>query len=177
MSTSNDNFDDFIAAFRPSQNQQGTRSVLVVDDDEDVRQLVTRSMTALDPDLKIHEAENGQEALQVFDKIRSDDGADPVLIVTDLSMPKMDGWEFIDRLWEKFQQEGRSVGVPLIVLSASTGIQDTTSGKSVHGDRCKYKPLATVAKEDCVWAVKYDAKGEKGLLMWLKYFLRKTGPA
>ena len=47
-------------------------------------------------------------------------------------------------------------------------------GKSVHGEKCKYSPLATVAKEDCIKPVKYDAQGEKGLIGWLKFFLHKS---
>lgn len=164
--------DDFLAQFK-KQEHAGTRSVLVVDDEQSVRRLVSRSMTMLDPDVKVHLAENGLEALKQFDKIRQEDGHDPVLIVTDLQMPVMDGWDFIDKLWAKFEGEGRAFGVPLIVLSSSSGTKGMFFGKSVHGEKCKYTPMATVAKEECVKPMKYDSQGKQGLHTWLKYFLRK----
>jgi CheY-like chemotaxis protein len=166
-------FTEFLSAFeRADSKKSGERAVLIVDDEPTVRRMVSRAMSSLDETLKVYQAENGMEALQTFDAMRKQHG-DPVLIVTDLQMPIMDGWEFIDQLWKKFQAEGREFGVPLIVLSSSSGAKGMLFGKSVHGGKCKYEPLATIAKEDCIKPVKYDAQGQKGLITWIKHFLRK----
>ncbi len=166
---------EFLSAFEKGEGKPGVRSVLVVDDEPSVRRMVARSMGNLDPELKIHQAENGLEALKLLETIRQAEGADPVLIVTDLQMPVMDGWEFLDQLWKQCQEKGREFGIPVIVLSSSSGTKGMLFGKSVHGGKCKYNPLATIAKEDCIKPVKYDSQGQKGLVTWVKFFLRNPG--
>ena len=163
---------EFIRVLEGGDAKPGQRSVLVVDDEPSVRRMVSRSMTSLDKDLKVYQAENGKEALDVLKAIRVKDGADPAMIVTDLQMPIMDGWDFIDQLWNECQSQGRKFGVPVIVLSSSSGVRGTFFGKSVHGEKCKYRPLVAIAKEECIKPFKYDSKGEKGLAAWIKYFLR-----
>jgi hypothetical protein len=61
----------------------------------------------------------------------------------------------------------------VIVLSASSGEKGhLLFKKSVHGDKSGYNPIVTVAKEECLKAAKYDAKGDRGLRAWIKHFLR-----
>ena len=55
-------------------------------------------------------AHNGQEALRVLEQRRPD------VIVLDLMMPVMDGWEFAARL----QQAPRWSDIPVVVVSADT---------------------------------------------------------
>ncbi len=164
---------EFLKSFEDPKPGTGSPWVLIVDDEPSVRRMVSRSMSTLADGVKVYEAENGLQALEKLDEGRKHENGDPLLVVTDLQMPVMDGWDFIDRLWDKFQKEGRPIGVPLIVLSASSGTKGFLMSKSVHGEKCKYYPLATVAKEDCVKPVKYDSQGEKGLQAWVKYFMHK----
>lgn len=163
---------EFIRVLEGGDATPGQRSVLVVDDEQSVRRMVSRSMTSLDKDLKVYQAENGQEALEILKAIRIKEGADPAMIVTDLQMPVMDGWDFIDELWKECEQKGKNYGIPVIVLSSSSGVKGMFFGKSVHGEKCKYRPLVAIAKEECIKPMKYDSKGEKGLAAWIKYFLR-----
>jgi CheY-like chemotaxis protein len=71
--------------FSPTAPSKGT--VLLVDDDQDVRRLICEGLTAAG--YKVVGARHGREAL---DYLRS--SALPDLIVLDLVMPVMDGWEF-----------------------------------------------------------------------------------
>jgi len=166
-----------IRSLEESEIKPGSRSVLIVDDEPSVRRMVSRSMKGLDKTLNVYQAENGQEALTVLASLREKEGVDPVLIVTDLQMPVMDGWEFIDELWKQCQEQGREFGIPVIVLSSSTGEKGLFFGKSVHGGKCKYRPLIAIAKENCIKPVKYDSQGEKGLVAWINFFLRKPEPS
>lgn len=172
---SDDNFKAFFDSFEriSTKVKIGERCVLIVDDEPTIRRMVSRSMTTLEPDLKIHEAENGRQAIEVLKTIRTKSAVDPVLIVTDLQMPVMDGWEFIDHLLKEYEKDGHECGIPLIVLSASSGTKGFFGGTSVHGDKCAYKPLVAISKEDCVKPVKYNSHGEQGLASWIKYFLRE----
>ena len=164
-------YQQMLAAVERRRETNPRRSVLVVDDEPSVRRAVGRSMRAMDGDLTVHEAENGQEALDVLEEIRRQDGTDPVLIVTDLQMPVMDGWEFIERLRQAYLEQGREIGIPVVVLSSSTGEKGLLLKKSVHGDKSGYRPIITIAKESCAKPMKYAGKGAEGLAAWLKYFL------
>jgi CheY-like chemotaxis protein len=63
--------------------------ILVVDDDESIRQIVQLCLS--DEGYDVSEAANGQAALELLDSFR------PSLILLDLRMPVMDGWEFARR--------------------------------------------------------------------------------
>ena len=83
--------------------------VLIVDDDQDARKIMGTIISSLGIAAKV--ACNGQEAL---DYIATQP---PVLILLDLMMPGMSGFEVISRLRE---QDGPSAKIPIIVVSAKT---------------------------------------------------------
>src|SRR5688572_25572172 len=80
--------------------------VLIVDDDQDLREslqvLLERRGYATDT------AEHGAEALEKIDP-----DAPPGLIVLDLMMPVMDGWQFRMKLLE----DPRTADIPIVLLS------------------------------------------------------------
>jgi two-component system chemotaxis response regulator CheY len=66
--------------------------ILIVDDDESIRQIVRMCLT--DEGYEVFEAHNGQVALNRVHAVQ------PSLILLDLRMPVMDGWEFAQRYAE-----------------------------------------------------------------------------
>jgi CheY-like chemotaxis protein len=80
--------------------------VLVVEDDEQIRGLVAYVFERAGCDVQV--AENGAEAL---DRVRE---ACPHLIVLDLMMPVLNGWEFL----EATAREGLCTSTPIVVISA-----------------------------------------------------------
>jgi CheY-like chemotaxis protein len=84
--------------------------VLVVDDDADIRETLAETLA-----LEGYEAEsapNGLEALRRADAHRPD------LILLDLMMPVMNGWEFL----RARRTDPRVAGVPVVVFSASGSV-------------------------------------------------------
>jgi type IV pilus assembly protein PilB len=79
--------------------------VLVVDDAQEILQLVSM---ALEDDYDIHTAEDGLEAMAAVDRLRPD------LMVLDVMMPRMSGYEVCQALSEK--PETREI--PILMLSA-----------------------------------------------------------
>lgn len=151
----------------------GKNTVLIVDDVRTIRLKVVRDIRSHEPGVKVFEAANGQEALEKLDEIRTKHKRNPLFIVLDLNMPVMDGWQFIEKLRKEYEAEGKRQGIPIIVLSSTSGETGIPLfKKSVHGDKAQYSPIVTVAKEACIHSDKYDAAGEKGLLSWIKYFLK-----
>ncbi len=82
--------------------------VLVVEDDEDVRDAVATILA--DEGYVVVTAAHGREALDVLAN-----GARPCLVLLDLMMPVMDGWQVL----EEMQQHASLATIPVIVLSAS----------------------------------------------------------
>ena len=149
-----------------------SNTALVIDDERGIRKMVARSLKNFAPDLQIYEASNGKEGLEKLEKIRRTHTRDPLLIVLDLNMPIMNGWDFVTAMKKEYKAAGKSEGIPIIVLSSTSGETGALfMKKSVIGGKSGYTPLAAVAKETCVDKSKYDTEQEKGLEKWLKYFL------
>lgn len=87
------------------------KNILLVDDSEDNRLLVKAYLKTLP--INIVECENGQEALQLFKKIRFD------LVLLDMQMPILDGYEAI-RLMREWETEHGQKRTPVIALSADS---------------------------------------------------------
>lgn len=96
--------EKFVEAVR-SHIRDGEPHVLVVDDDESARAVVKKALATAG--MRVEEAVNGQAAL---DRVAS---GLPSLIVLDLMMPVMDGFEFIREL----RKLDGGNAVPVIILS------------------------------------------------------------
>ncbi len=95
--------------------QSGTR-VLVVDDDPRLRESVTANIKSWG--FIVEEASDGQEALQKVETF------EPHLLVTDLMMPRVDGFDLLRAL------QARGACPPVIVLSAFGNVEIAT--QTVH---------------------------------------------
>jgi CheY-like chemotaxis protein len=84
------------------------RTVLLVEDNEDVRNSVAALLVS--HGYAVAEARDGQEALDYLQ-----DNPAPCLILLDLVMPRMDGWEFLAR---KARNE-KLATLPVVITSAT----------------------------------------------------------
>jgi len=165
-------YSEFIATITKKLDPDAN-TVLLVDDEKGIRKTVARDVRKFAPDVQIHEAGNGKEALEELAKIRATHRRDPLFIVLDLNMPVMDGWDFIKALKQEYDEKGVTARVPIIVLSSTSGEKGLPFlKKSVHGNKTGYSPLITVAKEVCADSGRYDNVGERGLVAWLKHFAK-----
>lgn len=87
--------------------------VLVVDDDPDILDALSEILGLERVDVR--RARNGLEALQFLESL---DGRKPDLILLDLMMPVMDGWEFARRLRER----PGGARIPIVILSADRNV-------------------------------------------------------
>lgn len=97
--------------------------VLVVDDDDALRDIVAEAIA--DAGFAVEQAENGEVALA---KMRADS---PCVVLLDLMMPVMDGWQVVSEM----QADPALAGVPVCVISA----QDKTPPP--RADRFLRKPV------------------------------------
>ena len=107
--------------------------VLLVDDSPDERDMYTQQLVATGYSVQV--ADNGEDALQrVAAQV-------PDVVVMDLAMPVLDGWEATRRLKETYPQ------VPVIVLSGHTGGEGGRRAKEAGGDVLLTKPFGPEALE------------------------------
>lgn len=93
----------------PSQVLVPTRGkVLLVDDNEDLR--TTVRFVLEDHGYRVHEAQNGSEALDALDGFEAD------VVVLDLHMPVMDGCSFMRAL--RSSRDARAAQTPVVLLTA-----------------------------------------------------------
>jgi signal transduction histidine kinase len=81
------------------------RLVLIVDDDRDMRETLRFLLEA--QGYRAVEAENGEQGLEALEVHR------PCAVFLDLTMPIMDGWDFVDRV----RRNQRHASVPICVVS------------------------------------------------------------
>ncbi len=65
------------------------KNILIIDDDELILSVLSDGLRTYMKECNVFTAENGKEALKVLDDVAVD------LIVTDLNMPEMDGYELL----------------------------------------------------------------------------------
>lgn len=106
------------------------RRILVVEDDESVRQLLARQ---LGTEYEVQQAADAQQALQVLGAMKPL----PDLIICDVMMPGMTGVQFAKQL--KGTNEYKTV--PIIFLTARTGALDVIEGINAGARHYITKPF------------------------------------
>lgn len=98
-------------------------SLMVVEDNRDIRRGL-RDLFTLEG-FEVQEACNGREALDQLDA-----GAHPSMIILDLVMPLMDGWEFLRHMQDRPER-----GTPVVVLTSLAYDADTRGLQQRYGVR------------------------------------------
>ncbi|WP_313133148.1 response regulator transcription factor [Anaerocolumna sp.] len=102
--------------------------VLVVDDESRMRKLVKDFLTR--QNFEVIEAENGEQAVDIFFSVK-----DVALIILDVMMPKMDGWQ----VCREIRQYSK---VPIIMLTAKSDEKDELLGFELGVDEYISKPFS-----------------------------------
>ncbi|HZR07030.1 MAG TPA: response regulator [Myxococcales bacterium] len=102
------------------------RLVLVVDDDPDILQTLALCLST--EGYGVMMAANGQEALDVLRREK------PAVILLDLMMPVMDGWQFIHEIDQRGWRKA-----PILILSADRAVQGHAN--RLHADAFLAKPF------------------------------------
>ena len=100
--------------------------ILVVDDDADIRSLMAEILAG--PDREVHLAPGGREAVECVDTMDLD------LVILDLSMPGMDGWETATQI-------RRRSGVPLLIVTARVADGERLRGSQMGAEGFMLKPF------------------------------------
>lgn len=99
--------------------------ILIVDDDPNIRELVRKILQ--NGGFEAVEASDGRDALEKID------GCD--CAVVDVMMPKMDGYQLIEKLRKYYEN------LPVLMLTAKSGLQDKVRGFTLGADDYLTKPF------------------------------------
>ncbi|HKK79794.1 MAG TPA: ATP-binding protein, partial [Phaeodactylibacter sp.] len=116
------------AAQNPPAEADSELKVLVVEDQPDLRRFIC---TVLGEHFQLMEAENGLEGLEVAVQELPD------LVVSDVMMPIMDGFELTQRL----KQDERTSHIPIVLLTAKSALKSRLEGFGRGADAYLEKPF------------------------------------
>ena len=110
--------------------------VLVVEDEADDAELLTRALLELRPGTRVTVVTDGVEALR---QLLNDDGAAalrPKLIILDLKLPMLDGMQVLRCI----HADARTAKIPVVVLSGTCSPEDVGASRSYGAKACMRKP-------------------------------------
>jgi CheY-like chemotaxis protein len=103
--------------------------VLVVDDDDVIRQLITVNLEL--EGFEVETAMDGQDCLDRVKEVRPD------VVTLDIMMPRMDGWETAVKL----REDPETADVKVVLLSARAQEADVQRGSRIGVDAYLTKPF------------------------------------
>ena len=107
------------------------RTVLVVDDEPNIREIVRRLLGELDPDLKVEEACDGYEAGIKIGSLQPD------LVIMDVMMPRVDGIS----LCKSIRENPATESVKVLAITAFPEQDNVKKMYDAGADLCLIKPL------------------------------------
>ena len=112
---------------------QTAERILLIDDNLDDQQFFCEALKELYPHITCDIANNGAEAMRIIDKVPIYD-----VIFLDLYMPKVNGFEFLQRL----KNTSLYKYIPVIIVSSSLRPEDSEKCKKLGADFFIQKPTS-----------------------------------
>lgn len=102
-------------------------SILVCEDDFAIKTMISTKLKQ--ENYSVHTAQNGQEALNLMEKQQID------LVISDIMMPEMDGYEFVQTLRETKHT------LPILMITAKSQLESLEAAFKLGVDDYMVKPL------------------------------------
>ncbi|GLB49462.1 response regulator [Neptunitalea lumnitzerae] len=102
-------------------------TICIIDDDKIYQSLTKKILLKLVPDIQILQFLDGSDALEYFKECLASKENLPSVVLLDINMPYMDGWDFLSNL-ETISIDFTKVNIH--VVSSSIALQDMEKAKS-----------------------------------------------
>ena len=112
--------------------------VLLVEDEADDAELLTRALLEMRPGTSVTVIEDGVEALRQLLADDQDKALTPKLIILDLNLPGLDGMEVLRCITANV----RTAKIPVVVLSGTCSPEDVGASRSYGAKACMRKPFS-----------------------------------
>jgi signal transduction histidine kinase/CheY-like chemotaxis protein len=133
----------------PRINKMDIKNILIVDDTNDSREIIKEYLKDLE-NIELFFANDGKEA---FERAKS---INPSLIITDIMMPKVNGWELLDMI----KADSKLQNTPVIIVS---NVVNEAKALSLGAIDCLNKPIS---RDDLIATFKKNFKGiEESILI------------
>ena len=104
-------------------------TILIIDDDPDARSILTTFLRSREFD--VHEASSGPKGLKQLGDV------DPDVVILDVMMPRMDGWEVARRI----RRHPTHADVRIVMLTARDSREARREGAQAGADLYLVKPI------------------------------------
>src|SRR5262249_16809296 len=121
--------DDLVAVPHPTASEENRASILIADDNADMRQYLARLLA------EQYKVETVADGRSVVSRAREHP---PDLILSDVMMPGLDGFEVLQHL----RADEKTRGIPVILLSARAGEESRVEGMQSGADDYLVKPFS-----------------------------------
>ncbi len=125
------------------------KKILVVEDSADIRDMAVRHLKR--HGYRVTEAEDGEKGVEMAKAEKPD------LILMDLNLPTVDGWEAIRLL----RSLPNTRGIPIVAITAHTTSGDRDAGYEAGADAFVTKPIDFAALVERIQALLEKARGEE----------------
>ena len=105
------------------------QSILIVEDDSNIAELIALTLRKLQ--VVTHHRDNGHDALSFLDQFTPD------LIILDISMPVMNGWQFLEIMHEDPSKRA----IPVVVMTANADATNRMIGQMQQIEAYLTKPV------------------------------------
>ena len=106
------------------KNKKNKKIVMLVDDNSDLLYSVKKGLESISKDVEVVTVESGRKCLQLLNKVKPD------LILLDIMMPDMDGWDTCAKIKNNKETED----IPIIFLTAKTDPVSRSMGGLASSD-------------------------------------------
>ncbi|AVR46119.1 response regulator [Christiangramia fulva] len=100
----------------------------VIDDDEIFHFMIKKTLSSLNQDLQLETYNNGKKALKALEKDCLNENT-PDIILLDINMPIMDGWEFL-KIYERFSSKIKN-DIFIYLISSSKDPEDIHKAQEI----------------------------------------------
>lgn len=129
-----DDFESFIGKYKLDIKDRlfppEKKKILIVDDEKNIVEFIRAALEAMQLDCQVETASDGYEALIKVGEFK------PALLVLDIRMPKIDGFEVCKRI----KSDQRTKDIKILAVTAY-GVEDADKIVQCGADNCILKPI------------------------------------